>query len=276
VRTLALLLLGLAAVPAARGSEGGPDGYRLGPGDVLELVVEGRPELARLPTVQTTGVIHVPMLGEVPVAERTPHEVAARLTYLLGREGVAGPVTVRVRAFNNRSVWVSGAVNRPGRKGLRGADRLIDLLLEAGGFTAEASGEVEVLRRDGVFDDGSTSRRFRFQAGVPSESDRAHLVMRLWPGDVVTASVRQFVTVKGQVGRPGRYVLREGMTVSQALKDAGGLTRFGHPKVVLQRALPRDGEASVSEVDLRAVEKGGADDVLLRAEDALSVRARKL
>ena len=31
--------------------------YRVGPGDILEVTVAGRPQLARLPTVQTTGMI---------------------------------------------------------------------------------------------------------------------------------------------------------------------------------------------------------------------------
>ena len=60
----AATLLLLAQAPAA-GGETLP--YRVGPGDVLEVVVDGRPDLSRLPTVQTTGSVWLPRAGEVEV-----------------------------------------------------------------------------------------------------------------------------------------------------------------------------------------------------------------
>jgi protein involved in polysaccharide export with SLBB domain len=47
VLAVASVLLAQAAAPA-------PAPNRVGPGDVLEVSVDGRPDLARLPTVQTS------------------------------------------------------------------------------------------------------------------------------------------------------------------------------------------------------------------------------
>ena len=185
-------------------------------------------------------------------------------------------MTVRVREYHARSVFVAGEVVKPGRKVLRAGGRLIDALVDAGGFSTSASGEVLVQRRDGTFEDGTAVRRYRFKSGGPSPEDRQNLALPLRPGDVITARTRHWVMISGEVERPGRYQLDDEMTVTKALEAAGGLTRFGNPKVSLERANPTDGEPKQLEVDTRAVRSGETPDPALRPDDALSVRSRKI
>jgi protein involved in polysaccharide export with SLBB domain len=142
--------------------------YRVGSGDVLEVAVEGRPDLSRLPTVQTTGRVWLPRAGEVEVRGLTTDEIAARVAPLLAGEGLPAPrVSVRVREYNSQFVWVRGALMRPGRKPLRSGSRLVDALLDAGGFQPGASGEVTLERANGTLPDGSRAATFRF-AGDPT------------------------------------------------------------------------------------------------------------
>jgi protein involved in polysaccharide export with SLBB domain len=160
------------------------------PGDVLEISVEARPDLGRLRTVQTTGVIWMPRLAEVPVAGLTPDEIGKRLTELMARHEPTRPrVTVRLAPDENPFVSVMGAVHRPGRHKLEGRRRLVDVLLAAGGFTAQASGDVQVLRRQGTFADGSSQRRFHLPPGSPTPDALRELETSLHPGDVVTAAL---------------------------------------------------------------------------------------
>jgi protein involved in polysaccharide export with SLBB domain len=159
---------------------------------------------------------------------------------------------------------------------LKAGGRLIDALVDAGGFASTASGEVLVQRREGTFDDGTTIKRFRFQSSGPSVEDRTNLSIALRPGDLVTARPRQYVLVQGEVARPGRYELSDGMTVTGVLEAAGGTTRYGHPKVSLERARPEEGEPKKVDVDTRAVRSGEAPDPILRSDDTLQVRPRKL
>jgi polysaccharide export outer membrane protein len=277
---LALLLAVLAGTGAADTPTGAPSppdpDYRVGPGDVLEVSVAGRPDLSRLPTIQPTGIIHYPVAGDVPVADLSIADVAERLGTMLSRAGVTGAVSARVREYHSRSVFVEGEVKRPGRQVLKSAGRLVDALVEAGGFTAQASGDVRVDRRNGAFEDGATTRRFRFEATGPTPEDRQNLSLLLAPGDVITVQVRRYVFVSGAVARPGTYTLDEGMTVTQALEAAGGITRLGNPKVVLERAQVAEGEPKMIEVDTGAVKAGEAPDPTLRADDRLLVRGRKL
>jgi polysaccharide export outer membrane protein len=272
---LVLLLSLLWAAEAAVPHE---PAYRVGPGDVLEVTVAGRPDLSRLPTVQTTGTIWMPRLLEVRVEGLTPAEIAAKLAELLRarQEDAAPMVTVRVREYQSQFVWVAGEVNQPGRKALKGRTRLIDVLLEAGGFTARASGEVLVERRSGHFADGSAVRRFRFPQAGPTAAGLAELETVLESGDVVTASVGQYVTVTGDVVRPGRYSLEKDTTVTALVSSAGGLRRLGSRRVKVSRRDPASGRVHVLQADLDAIEKGREPDLMLLPDDQVEVKGRLL
>jgi polysaccharide biosynthesis/export protein len=268
-----LLLAVLAQVPASPPAAA----YRVAPGDVLEVTVAGRPELARLPTVQTTGVIWIPRLSEVSVEGLTPIEIGVKLTELLARHEPARPaVTVRVAEYQGQFVWVMGEINKPGRKALKDRRRLVDALLEGGGFTALASGEVLVERKEGTFEDGSTALRLRFPRSGPTPSGLAELEMVLKRGDVITASASRYVTVTGEVVHAGRYALEGEMTVTAVLSSAGGLTRFGDRRVKVSRRDRASGHVQILEADLEAIEKGRAPDLVLLPDDRIEVKAKLL
>jgi polysaccharide biosynthesis/export protein len=258
-----------AATPAPQGAV-----YRVGPGDVLEVNVPGRPDLSRLPTVQTTGTVFLPVLNEVPVEGLTVGNIRQRLSRLLAeRDVVVQSLEVRVREYQSHFVWVRGQVNRPGRKPLRSGSRLVDALVEAGGFSGTASGEVTVERQEGTFADGAKTRRFRFRPGSPTPETQLDLELPLQHRDVVTAALQRYVTVAGAVARPGRYALDTGMTVSRVVSSAGGTAAR---KVTVQRQDPSTGITQNLEVDLKNVESGREPDVELLPDDAVSVKGRRL
>src|SRR5262245_61523459 len=273
---LMMSLLALAKAPAAAAaSAAGSGAYRVGPGDVLEVNLPGRPDLSRLPTVQTTGSVYLPLLNEVAVEGLTVGEIRGRLSRLLAERNVdASSLEVRVREYQSHFVWVRGEVNRPGRKPLRAGSRLVDALVEAGGFSGRASGEVTVERHEGAFPDGAKTRRFRFRPGSPTPEGELDLELPLHHRDVVTATLQRYVTVGGAVARPGRYALDTGMTVRGAVTSAGG-SRGGR-KVTVQRQDPTTGLTQSLEVDLKAVEAGREPDVELLPDDSLSVKGRRL
>jgi protein involved in polysaccharide export with SLBB domain len=273
---LASLIALMAQAPAgAAASAASPGGYRVGPGDVLEVNVPGRPDLSRLPTVQTTGTVFLPLLNEVTVEGLTLGDIRSRLTRLLAeRDVVVQALEVRVREYHSHFVWVRGEVNRPGRKPLRAGSRLVDALVEAGGFSGRASGEVSVERQEGTFPDGSRTRRFRFRPGIPTPEGQLDLELALQHRDVVTASLQRYVTVGGAVARPGKYALDNGMTVSGVITSAGGSR--GGSKATVQRQDPSTGITQNLEVDLKAVESGREPDVELLPDDAVSVKGRRL
>ena len=132
--------------------------YEVGPGDVLDIAVFDNADLSRLPhrpderldlaAAAGRGAGGRPHGGRGPAQD---HEPAG--------EGLPQnpQVEVKVREFQSQFVSVVGEVNSPGRKPIRGRMRLVDALLESGGFKASASAEVLITRTDGTFDDGKPS-----------------------------------------------------------------------------------------------------------------------
>ena len=259
-----------AAVPAT------PGDYEVGAGDVIEVAVYGNDDLSRIPTVQTNGSISLPLLGEVQVAGLTVAEVQRKITNLLAKDYLVNPqVEVKVRDYNSQYVSVVGEVNSPGRKPLRGRTRLIDLLSEGGGFKPTASGEVMITRTEGEFEGGGKSITVRItRSASPSMQDLVNLELQLKTGDIITAFPKSFVTVDGEVTRPGRYAIESDLTVTGAISLAGGLTRFGSNGVKLRRTDPVDGKVKIVEVDLKDVRNGKKPDVPLLPNDVISVSRR--
>ena len=248
--------------------------YEVGPGDVLDIAVFDNDDLSRLPTVQTNGSISLPLLGEVQVAGLTVAEVRRKITNLLAKDYLRNPqVEVKVREFQSQFVSVVGEVNSPGRKPIRGRMRLIDALLESGGFKDSASAEVLITRTDGSFDDGTPSISVHI-SGSATLQDQINLQLQLKNGDIITALPKSFVTVDGEVNRPGRYAIESDLTVTGAISLAGGFTRFGSSDVKVRRTDPQSGKVSIIEVDIKKVRNGKKPDVPLVPNDVVSVKRR--
>jgi polysaccharide export outer membrane protein len=284
IATLAVLALLQTppAAPAEPGLQGAPPAlaaapagdYEVGPGDVLEVAVYGNDDLSRIVTVQTNGSISYPLLGEVQVAGLTIAEVQRKITNLLAKDYLVNPqVEVKVREFNSQFVSVVGEVNSPGRKPIRGRMRLIDALLESGGFKPGASAEVMITRTEGAFDGDRKSITVRI-SGSPTVQDQVNLELPLRNGDIITALPKAFVTVDGEVNKPGRYAIEADLTVTGAVSLAGGLTRFGSNGVKVRRTDPQTGKVTIIEVDLKDVRNGKKPDVPLLPNDVISVSRR--
>ena len=267
----------LVPAPAPAGAlPATPGDYEVGPGDVIEVNVYGNDDLSRIPTVQTNGSISMPLIGELQVAGLTIAEIQRKITNLLEKDYLVKPqVEVKVRDYNSQYVSIVGEVNTPGRKPIRGRMRLIDALIESGGFKATASGQVLITRTDGQFDGGERSITVRISSSSsPSAQDLVNLELPLKNGDIITALSKAFVTVDGEVARPGRYAIESDLTVTGAISLAGGLTRFGSNDVKVRRTDPDSGKVSILKVNIKSVRNGKKPDVPLQPNDVISVSRR--
>jgi polysaccharide biosynthesis/export protein len=262
-------------VPSPSPSPSTAPEYRVGPGDVLEVTVLDNQEVSRAPTVQTNGVIALPLLGEVEVSGLTAVEIQRKLTTLLARDYLVNPqVEVKVKDYQSQFVTVVGEVNTPGRKPLRGRTRLVDLLVEAGGFTPRASGDIMITRQEGTFDGGGKTLRMSLSRGALTPQDQVNLEVVLKNGDLITAVQKYYVTVEGEVNKPGRYPIEGDLTLTGAVSTAGGLTRFGSNDVRVRRVDPQTGQTRIIEVDLKDVRNGKKPDPVLLPNDVISVGRR--
>lgn len=266
-----------------------PSAYVVGPGDVLDVTVLDQPDASRSSTVQPDGQFTMPLLGEVAVAGKTVAEIQVLITDLLARDFLVNPrVEVRVREFASQFALVLGEVAVPGRRALRGNTRLIDVLIESGGFRPNASGEILVQRMDGTFPNGERMVRFRLgSSSGMTAADQANAELILRNGDVVTAAPKTYVVVDGEVARPGRVLIENNLTLLGVIAESGGLAKFGSTKVRIIRRKTDTVDLSgfeacegtdldaCREVDINDIRRGKVADIVLAANDKVVVSRRR-
>jgi polysaccharide biosynthesis/export protein len=262
-----------AAEPAAARS----DEYRVGAGDVLDIVVVNDSQFSRpMAVIQTNGMVTIPLVGDVSVASLTVPEIRAKLTRLLDGYLVRPQVEVKVREFVSQYVTVMGEVNSPGRKPLRGQTRLIDVLTDAGGTRPSASGEIEITRTDGTFSGGETTLRVHVARSMTTAQDLISLQVPLRHLDLVRALPKYYVSVEGEVARPARYLLEPDLTLTGLISMAGGLTKWAKSDVKILRKVENSPQTlKTIEVSFKDVRKGKKPDVPLEPNDVVVV-SRKL
>lgn len=92
----------------------------------------------------------------------------------------------------------------------------------------------------------------------------------------VTVQIKQRgnreVSVLGKVNKAGSLGWRDGLTIIQAISEAGGLSDFAAPKrVKLTRRTGNGDETITFEVSLSAIIEGRAEDLVLRPGDIVFV-----
>jgi polysaccharide export outer membrane protein len=252
-------------------------GYVLGPDDVIEVSVWLHKDLDRTVTVSNSGMITFPPLGEMQAAGLTPRQLGDRLSDRLSsllRQTVA--VTATVTQFLSHSVYISGAVARPGRYGFERIPGLIDVIGQAGGALPGADlSRVDVVRKEGETRKSipaDVASALRDGVGVP--------LPELKPGDTIVVSgsvggvgsaIGGGVGVLGEVNKPGVYPVGVGQDLWTVLAAAGGIGARGDLRNV--NVITRQGASqAVVTVDLRSMLAHGArSPFVLRSGDVVFV-----
>ena len=122
--------------------------YRIGIGDLLEIMVYDEPELNRRVRVLTDGHISFPLIGSMKAAGLTVSQLETKVTDLLAAKYLVDPqVTVLVKEFSR--IFILGEVKDPGSFPLYGKMTVFEAISLAGGFTELAnSSKVKVIREN--------------------------------------------------------------------------------------------------------------------------------
>lgn len=284
-------------------STAGPQDYRIGFDDVLDISVFEAQELNREVRVSSAGVISLPLLESVHAAELTPRELELVLEELLRRTYMKDPhVSVFVREMQSHPVSVLGAVRKPGVFQVRGSKTLLEILSLAEGLADDAGETAIIMRGAGLQNNASSDAEIvsppkenanneRAMAdprgnGVPSANvvqvslndllDSSDLRQNpiVNPGDIVKVLRAGIVYVVGEVQRPGGFVMKsnEKMSVLQVIALSGGLTRTASKAGVrIIRTDVQNGQREQTPIDLAKILAGKAPDQMLAARDIVFV-----
>jgi polysaccharide biosynthesis/export protein len=206
--------------------------YRLGGGDLINVSVFQNQDFNGDRRVSENGEITFPLIGAVSIGNLTVSEaenaIATRLSE--GKFVVSPQVTIVPVEMRSAQISVIGLVSKPGRYILESRNtRLTDALSMAGGIVQSAptvslnGGDVVVLKgiRDGEHFTKTVDIKEIFLGG------KNELDVHVKGGDTIYVGRAPQYYVYGEVQRPGVYKIETGMTVRQALAQAGGLTARG-------------------------------------------------
>jgi polysaccharide biosynthesis/export protein len=170
-----------ATVPVAAPAALPDTGYRIGPGDVLNIEVWKDPVLTRLVTVLPDGRIAYPLVGEIAAADKTLFQLKKEIEGKLARYLQDAVITVEVRQMNSLQIYVLGRVNAPGRTILNTNVNVLQALAIAGGPNAFANrSRIRIFREEG----GKTvSLSFDYDDVTAGKNTESNILLRR--GDVI-------------------------------------------------------------------------------------------
>ncbi len=208
-----------------------PD-YKIGPGDVLTIIVWDHPELTTPAgqyrsadqagtVVNEDGTIFYPYVGTLNVAGKTTRQVRDMLAKGLAKYIEKVQLDVRMAAFRSKRVYVVGEVVKPGLLEVTDIPlTVLEAVNRAGGFAPEADHSRVLLTRKG------TTYRVDIQAMYEAGATEQNALLE--PGDILNVQDRSFnkIFVLGEVTKPGSLVMtKKRSTLAEALADAGYITQ---------------------------------------------------
>ena len=216
------------------------EGYLVGPGDHLRLLLFGSTEFQHDLVVDNEGRIFVPDVGQRTVAGTRLNSLRDDLRIWLARS-YAGLVSeppevlmdLSVTRLRPVEVFVLGEVDQPGRFSVPSNSTVFNALYSVGGPRVSGSlRSVQVIRFGEIV---HTVDLYDYLLRGFSIAD-----VRLRSNDHVFIPSRgKTVSIEGEIKRPAYYELREGEGFNQLLEFAGGLKPEAYTdRFQIERVIP--------------------------------------
>ena len=193
------------------------EGYLIGPGDTVDILLYGSMDEYYSLTVNRDGAIDVPLLGPIYVTGITFSDMREIITRIIESELVGVKSSISLGSLKSITVFVLGDVNNPGSYTVSSLSTLTNVLFLSGGVNEIGSLRNIEVRRNGkiinnfdLYDlllDGDNSKDTRLQSG-----------------DVIfIPPASKLVAIAGSVKRPAIYEIKNESNLEQVLNLSGGL-----------------------------------------------------
>lgn len=171
-------------------------------------------------------------------------------------------------------VEIDGSIRRPWKYEAKGNETLADLLMMAGGFTANSYTEAVQLRRY------TNNEVELMDIALSSVSGGSDIVLK--DGDKfyvpqIPADYKNFVEVQGYVRFPGQYQFKDGYRISDAIEAAGGLLFDTYLDRAYITRRNEDLTTNIQNFPLKSVVIDGSspDDILLQRGDKIEIFSKQ-
>jgi polysaccharide export outer membrane protein len=226
---------------------------------VVKITVYQNPDLTvDSARISETNQINFPLVGNVVIGGLTPTAAEQKIAKLLRDGGfVLRPqVTIQVGQIRSAVISILGQVGKPGRYPIETVGAKVSEMIAAAGGVVPGGADVVTLvgTRNG--------KPIKLDIDLPAilQSGKAELDLEVQNGDVIYADRAPTAYIYGEVQRPGQFKLERGMTLMQALAQAGGLTARGTQRGI--KVHRRDANGAVEIISLDLNDPVARDDVI--------------
>ena len=246
------------------------EAYELGAGDTIKLYVAGHPELSRDYIVGPDGFITIDVAGSVRVWNLSREAAAKVVRDTLATYYNDPAVTIGVEKYGSNSVMIFGNIQHPGILAYEGTTpTLLDAIGRAG-LPVNPSSRDGLPERCLIYRGSDTVLQVQLDDLLRSSSPLSDIRLRRGDKIFIPIDRQQFVSVLGQVGKPGPVAITPGLDLKMALTQAGGLKDEAgdNPTVhIIQTASNRELEIPYKQL----MTPGGGSEVTLNAGDVISI-----
>ena len=173
--TLVILLLFTAA------HEVMADGYKIGPGDLIEINVWKNQDLTRQLVVLPDGTVRFPLIGQLNLQGQAAEELEQQVINKLKKFIPEPIVSVSVLQANSMIIYVIGKVNHPGRFEILKNIDVLQALAVAGGLNPFArEKEIKIFRKK---DANTIISNFNYKEVSQGEKLKQNIMLQR--GDVI-------------------------------------------------------------------------------------------
>ena len=152
--------------------------FILGAEDQIMVLIYGSAEFSGAHMIRPDGKITMPFLGDVMAAGFAPAELGNAIKEKLKKYIVDPDVSVQVTAVNSKRFYIQGEVNKPGQYTLLVPTKVLEALVNAGGFRDFANQKKIVIMR-------ATGERLNFNYKDVIKGKKMDQNIYLSPGDII-------------------------------------------------------------------------------------------
>jgi polysaccharide biosynthesis/export protein len=222
--------------------QGAPE-YLVGPEDQLGVTVQGVPEFSKDVIVEQDGTFDFPFIGRVSAGGKGVRAIEADIRSKIVAKGLLlNPVvSISIKQYRSQTVYVFGAVIKPGPYKIAGNATIMTVLADAG-FSLKSGQMITITRwPKGTKPTGPAANAPNAEVFKISRKDLEFglrgQITALQDGDTINVPETEKYTMTGFVRSPGVFELDGEVTLLQALAIAGGITDQGAKnRIEIQRA----------------------------------------
>jgi len=240
--------------------------YLIGEGDTLSVTVWGEKDFSFTAKVRPDGKITVPTIGEITAANMTAKKLQEILTEKLKAVVRKPVVTVAVTEITNNKVYVFGGGVKAGVFTLNQRMTLLQLLCQ-----------LEDVRK------ADLQNAYLMRGKLKLEEDFTKLYLKgdvdqdivIEPNDIIYIPMRgdSYIYVMGAVTTPKPIEYHDGITVMEAILNAGGFTSFANPDDTVIYRKDKKNDVTINAKLKRLMNNGDlSQNVTLRAGDYVLVK----